>query len=343
MAISTPTALAAGAPTNAATDPTTSIAGTVSGFAAPYISDMLGKGMALSGMGFTPYSGDLVAGTSNLQNQAFQGLAGLTTPNKGSMDVFTADRAAQYANPFVSNVVNPQLREAQRQADIQRIANAGRLVGAGAFGGSRQAIMEAEGDRNLQTLMSDITGKGYQQAFENAQQQFERDRGYGLEALGRQMAGGEAQRGIEQQGLSADYEQYMRQFNYPKEQLQLQSELLKNIPERALTTQNTYGIAPSTLSKLLGAGTGILGLLGAANDLGNAPGGLGNIYSGIGKLFGGFGSGNTSTSGTGYGDDGFDLGGIGIGDSNNSGGGYGDDGFDLGGIGVYDDPFYYDR
>jgi hypothetical protein len=291
---SSPTALATSAPTIAATDPTQSIAGTVSGFAAPYISDMLGKGMALSGMGFTPYSGDLAAGASNLQNQAFQGIAGLTTPGKGPMDVFTADRAAQYANPFVSNVISPQLREAQRQAEIQRINNAGKLVGAGAFGGSRQAIMEAEGNRNLQTLMSDITGKGYQQAFENAQQQFERDRGYGLDALTRQLAGGEAQRGIEQQGLSADYEQYMRQFNYPKEQLQLQSELLKNIPERALTTQNTYGVAPSTLSKLLGAGSGILGLLSAANTLGGNTSGLGNIYSGISNLFSGFGSNSDS-------------------------------------------------
>jgi hypothetical protein len=154
--------------------------------------------------------------------------------------------------------------------------------------------MEAEGNRNLQTLMSDITGKGYQQAFENAQQQFERDRGYGLDALTRQLAGGEAQRGIEQQGLAADYEQYMRQFNYPKEQLQLQSELLKNIPERALTTQNTYGIAPSMLSKLLTAGGGILGLLSSANALGGNTGGLSNIYSGIGKLFGGIGSGDLS-------------------------------------------------
>jgi hypothetical protein len=282
--------LTTGAPTNAATNPTTSVAGTVSGFASPYISDMLGKGMAISGMGFTPYSGDLTAGPTGLQNQAFQGIAGLTTPAKGPMDVFTSDRAAQYANPFVSNVVNPQLREAQRQAEIQRIANAKNLVGAGAFGGSRQAIMEAEGNRNLQTLMSDITGKGYQQAFENAQQQFERDRSYGLDALGRQLTAGEAQRGIEQQGLSADYEQYMRQFNYPKEQLQLQSELLKNIPERALTTQNTYGVAPSTLSKLLGAGSGILGLLGAANTLGGNTSGLSNIYSGIGNLFSGFGS-----------------------------------------------------
>ena len=286
--------LTTGAPTNAATNPTQSVAGTVSGFAAPYVSDMLGKGMAVSSMGFTPYSGELTADASTLQNQAFEGIAGLTTPDKGPMDVFTAERAAQYANPFVSNVVSPQLREAQRQADIQRIQNAGKLVGAGAFGGSRQAIMEAEGNRNLQTLMSDITGRGYQQAYENAQQQFERDRGYGLDALGRQLTAGETQRNIEQQGLSADYEQYMRQFNYPKEQLQFQSELLKNIPEKALYTQNTYGIAPSMLNKLLTAGGGILGLVSALNKTGADAGGLTNIYNSLSKMFSGIGGGDLS-------------------------------------------------
>lgn len=290
--LTTPVATNLGASTAATSDPTTSTAGTISGWSAPYITNMLGKGMALSDMPFTGYTGDLVAGPSSLQSQAFQGIAGLTTPSKGPMDVFTAERAAQYANPFVSNVVSPQIREAQRQAEIQRIANAGKLVGAGAFGGSRQAIMESEGERNLQTLLSDITGKGYQQAFENAQQQFERDRAYGLDALARQQAGGETQRNIEQQGLAADYEQYLRQFNYPKEQVQFQSELLKNIPEKALTTLNTYGVAPSTLSKLLGAGTGILGLLSAANTLGGNTGGLSNIYSGISNLFSGFGGGS---------------------------------------------------
>jgi hypothetical protein len=44
----------------------------------------------------------------------------------------------------------------------------------------------------------------------------------------------------------------------------------------------------------LGAGTGILGLLSAANTLGGNTGGLGNIYSGIGNLFSGFGGGNES-------------------------------------------------
>jgi len=310
--------------TAATTDPTKSTAGTLSGWSAPYVTDLLGKGMAYSGMGFTPYTGQTTAGASQLENQAFQGLAGLAgytptqfTPERAGYSEFTGNEVSKYASPFISNVVSPQLREAQRQAEIQRIANAGKLVGSGAFGGSRQAIMEAEGDRNLQTLMSDITGKGYQSAFENAQQQFERDQarrmqaqglnvqsgleaqraqeasnqfgaGYGLDALARQLAGGQAQRGIEQAGLSSDYEQYLRQFNYPKEQLQLQSELLKNIPERALTTINEYGVPDSALTKILGAGSGILGLLSSAGALaggGNSTTGLSNIYSGLGNLF----------------------------------------------------------
>jgi hypothetical protein len=116
--------------------------------------------------------------------------------------------------------------------------------------------------------------------------------GFGLDAISRQLAAGETQRGIDQQGLTADYEQYLRQFNYPKEQLQFQSDLLKNIPEKALTTTNVYGADPSMLTKLLGAGSGILGLLGAANTLGGNTGGLNNIYSGIGNLFGGLFSRN---------------------------------------------------
>ena len=278
------------APTNTATLPSQSTAGTLSGWAAPYVTDLLGKGMAYSSMDFTPYSGELAAGPSQLQSQAFQGIAGLTTPSKGPMDVFTGDVVSRYMNPYVSAVVNPQIREAQRQAEIQRIQNANKLVGAGAFGGSRQAIMEAEGQRNLQTLLSDITGKGYSAAYENAQNQFERDRGYGLQALAQQQQAGEAQRGIEQQGLTADYEQYMRQFNYPKEQLQLQSDLLKNIPEKALTTSNVFGVAPSMLSKLMAAGSGIMGLLNQANALGTNTSGLSNIYAGLGNLFSGIGN-----------------------------------------------------
>ena len=55
------------------------------------------------------------------------------------------------------------------------MTNAGRLVGSGAFGGGRQAIMEAEGDRNLGTNLANITGKGYDTAYNTGREQFNTD------------------------------------------------------------------------------------------------------------------------------------------------------------------------
>jgi len=110
--------------------------------------------------GFTPGSYDL----SGMQQGTFQ--------NTYNPTAFTAGAAQQYMNPYLQAALEPQLREARRQADISRVADAGRLTRAGAFGGSRQAIMEAEGGRNLGTQLADITGRGYSEAFGQAQQQF---------------------------------------------------------------------------------------------------------------------------------------------------------------------------
>ena len=109
---------------------------------------------------------------------------------------FTAGSTAQdYMSPYLQASLEPQLAEAQRQAQIQQMQNASRLGKAGAFGGSRQAIMDSEAQRNLLRNMADITGQGYQQAYTQGLGQFniEQDRAqqaqdltnrYGLSALG---------------------------------------------------------------------------------------------------------------------------------------------------------------
>ena len=74
------------------------------------------------------------------------------------------------------------MREAKRQAELAKQAQAAKFTQAGAFGGSRGAIAESELGRNLATQLSDIYGKGQQEAFLNAQQQFERDQQRKLEA-----------------------------------------------------------------------------------------------------------------------------------------------------------------
>jgi hypothetical protein len=88
--------------------------------------------------------------------------------------------ASSYMSPYMQNVVDIQKREAQRQADIAGTQRGSEAVRAGAFGGSRQAILEAEAQRNLSQQMGDIQARGSQAAFEQAAQQFQTDEGRNL-------------------------------------------------------------------------------------------------------------------------------------------------------------------
>lgn len=85
---------------------------------------------------------------------------------------FTSADAQKYMNPYLQLSLEPQIAEARRQAQISQMQNASKLSQSGAFGGSRQAIMDSEAQRNLGTNLSNITGQGYNTAFTNAQQQF---------------------------------------------------------------------------------------------------------------------------------------------------------------------------
>ena len=87
-----------------------------------------------------------------------------------------------YMNPYLSAVMDVQAREARREADIGRQAEQARLAQAGAYGGSRQAIMEAERQRNLGTQIGDIRAQGLQAAFDRAIKQRLDEAGLGLTA-----------------------------------------------------------------------------------------------------------------------------------------------------------------
>ena len=242
----------------------TSTTESLSGWAAPYVTDMLSKGQALSNQPYQSYGGPLTAGQSGLQTQAFQGLAGLTVPTAqmGGFNPtsFTSGSTAQdYMSPFMQASLEPQMAEAQRQAEIQRVQNASRLGKAGAFGGSRQAIMESEGQRNLLRNMADIYGTGMQNAYTQGMGQFntEQDRAqqaqnqmnqYGLTALGAQQTAGGLERGIEQQGVAADYAQFREERDNPYKQVQYQQSLLQGLP---IAAQEMDYIGQSGLSEIL--------------------------------------------------------------------------------------------
>ena len=237
----------------------------LSGWAAPYVTGMLAKGEALANQPYQAYGGPLTAGQSALQTQAFQGLAGINVPTAQmggfTPTSFTSGTTAQdFMSPYISAALEPQIAEAQRQAEIQRVQNASRLGKAGAFGGSRQAIMESEGQRNLLRNLADIYGTGMQQAYTQGMGQFnvEQDRAqqaqdltnrFGLSALGAQQLGGAQQRDIESQGIAADYAQFKEERDFPYKQVQYQQSLLQDLPISAAQTEY---IEPSELAKALG-------------------------------------------------------------------------------------------
>lgn len=242
----------------------------LSTWAGPYVTEMLGRGQALASMPYQAYTGPLTAGPSAAQQQAFSGIAGLTIPT-GQMGAYTPQSftdqgvAQQYMSPYLEAALEPQIAEARRQAQIQRVQDAARLTKAGAYGGSRQAIMESELNRNLLRNLSDITGTGYQQAYTQAQNQFntEQDRlraaqdmtnQYGLQALQRQAELGAQERAIQSEGIMADRQQFEEERDFPYKQTQYMQSLLQGLP---LAAQSYTYSEPSKLASILGTLEGI--------------------------------------------------------------------------------------
>jgi hypothetical protein len=106
-----------------------------------------------------------------------------TSNTTGINNQFGQDNLNQYMNPYLSTILNPQIEEARRQAQITQMQNDARMTQAGAFGGGRQAILNAETQRNLGTNLADITGKGYQTAYTQALGQYNADQNRLMDAL----------------------------------------------------------------------------------------------------------------------------------------------------------------
>lgn len=257
---------------------------TLSNWAGPYVTQMLGKVQALSDQPYQVYQGPLTAGESSLQQKYFQGLGQMGFPGQlgqtfsasgaPGLPSYSASGAAatptqtaptgiaaQYMNPYLSAVLSPQLSELQRQAQIAQMNQASKLTDAGAYGGSRQAIMDAELQRNLLRQMNETIGTGYATAYDKAMGQFntEQQQAKGLaELLGR---AGTEQRGIESEGIKADLAEFERQRDFPFTQLQFQQSMLQGMPLQSVAASYQQPSAASNFAR----GTG--GLMALFEDM----------------------------------------------------------------------------
>ena len=307
---------------------------------------------------FVPYSTDpskYVAGFTPLQQQAQQGVAGMRMPGQFEMGtqlaataglggLGTAANALGYAgqsagiggmyesmatnpaayqaymSPYQQAVTDLQMESARRQADITRQQRSAQATRAGAFGGARQAIEEAEAQRALGSQLQNIQAAGLQSAFQQAQQNISKradlelqglagaqqglagaQAGYGmagqmgsaLGALGAQQLG--AQQGIfglqqqvgaqqqaqEQAIINQAIQNYAQSREAPLQALNQFNALLRGYALPG-TTATQYQAAPSLTSQLAGLGTAGVGLAGLANTAGIGKKAGGTIHSGDG-------------------------------------------------------------
>jgi hypothetical protein len=268
--------------------------------------------------GFKPYQAyskdpnDYVAGFSPMQQQAMQatgqlgvpsqygqatqmtGMAGLGSLGLAGQMAGAGQNFAQqaqdpramqgYMSPYMQNVVDYQKSQALRDYNLGTGVRKAQATGAGAFGGNRQALMEAEAQRSLGNQLQGITAQGSQQAFQDAQKQQQFGAQLGLQGqqgamqgLGQygQMAGqlgqlggqelaarqgiiqsqygmGQQQQAMEQQKINQAMQDWANTQQYPLMQLGVMSNMLRGLPMQASTT-NQYTAAPNALTQGIGA------------------------------------------------------------------------------------------
>ena len=185
-------------------------------------------------------------------------------------------------NPYLQASLDPQLRELQRQADIQRVADAGRLTQAGAYGGSRQAIMESEGRRNLLDKQQDVLGQGYKTAYDLGLGQFNKEReadeasrqfgaNFGLKSVGQLADIGAVERGITSEGIAADKAQFEEQRDFAYGMPKYQLGLLSGLPIGANTTSVDQDALGKLHTQISGLGSVYTMLDKALKELGQKP------------------------------------------------------------------------
>ena len=112
----------------------------------------------------------------------------LTTFQMQAPAQFGQQQVSQYMSPYMQNVVDVQKREAIEDARKGQIVQDLGAARQGTYGGSRQLLAGLERERGLGQQLGDIQARGLQSGFEQAAQQFERDRAAGMEAQRQNLA-----------------------------------------------------------------------------------------------------------------------------------------------------------
>jgi hypothetical protein len=202
---------------------------------------------------FIPYTGPMVAGFSPDQlrqfqatrglfetgmgydpTKALQGLAQEARPMTGQAASLLGQDISAYQSPYQQQVIDLAMQDIQKQADIARGGAQERAIRAGAFGGSRSALLESESQRPYAEAMQRTAIEGRQRGFEQAQAAAERDvarqqqagllgglQTGQLQGLGLLGQAGAQQQQLQQRAIDAARGEFQRALDYPRQQIGL--------------------------------------------------------------------------------------------------------------------------
>src|SRR5215831_3762964 len=127
----------------------------------------------------------------NLQNFQMQAAAPVSAQQvTGPQSWTTPGTAQQYMSPYTQNVIDTQLAQAQVQEQQQLQQQKGQAAQAGAFGGSREAVEEANTSIGYQQMAANLEAQGLQNAYQQGMGQFTQEQAMGQQAqMANQQAG----------------------------------------------------------------------------------------------------------------------------------------------------------
>lgn len=243
---------------------------------------------------YEAYTGQLVAGMNPTQQQgianvnAAQGMAlpaisqGIDLTRRAAQGI-TPELYQQFYSPYTRDVANATMANLMESSGQQRSGLKSGAIQAGAFGGDRSGIAQAEMARQqnlaLGQTMGNIYNQGYGQAMQLAGQQAQNYGAMGQQLAGlgvgaqgsvlqgaqAQMAAGAQQQATDQAQLQAAYEQWMQRQAYPYQQAQFFANIAQGLGAGAGGTSSTTTPGPSLGSQILG-GLGAVGSIFSMSD-----------------------------------------------------------------------------
>lgn len=235
---------------------------------------------------YQPYSGQGVAGPSDVYMKGLETAGGLEDRYSSLADMmglgsqeFSGDALKKYMDPYQDQVIGGIQGDFAKQRDAALTAGAQAATAAGAFGGSRSGVLQAEALKDVNANEANTLAALRSRGFSDAADRFGADRSYfgglgmqglqGLEGVADAYSkGGQYLQGLGQQQLDYEHGQFDQAKAYPQQQLGILASILGGSPQGQTYTQPTQGG----------------GFLGNALGIGSLFAGLGGI-SGIKGLF----------------------------------------------------------